>query len=73
MRSASSFVQVIFFCAAAVAYLGVAAGMLGLIKTSSATLVTLIGCAVGCAAGLALFMIWQRALRPPVNRVTQVR
>jgi hypothetical protein len=70
-RSASSLVQAIFFCAAAVAYLGLAAGVLGFVKTSSATLLILIGCAVGCVAGLTFFLISRREFRaPPRHRVT---
>ena len=68
VRAASSFIQAIFFCAAVFAYSGIAAGLLGYLEPSSASLVTLIGCAVGCIAGLAFFFVSRRALSRPLRR-----
>jgi hypothetical protein len=57
-----------------VAYLGVGAGLFGLVDASSAALVVFVGCAIGCASGLVLFLVWQRDLRSPVrHRVTPVQ
>jgi hypothetical protein len=71
--SASSLLQAVFLCAVFTAYVGVGAGLLGLVEASPAALVVFAACAVGCASGLALFLVWQRDLRAPRQRITPVR
>jgi hypothetical protein len=74
VRSASSLLQAVFVCAVSVAYLGVGAGLVGLVEASSAALVVFGACAIGCAAGLVLFLVWQHDLRSPVrHRITPVQ
>jgi hypothetical protein len=73
-QAASSLLQALFVCAVSVAYLGVGAGLVGFVEASSAALVVFVACAIGCAAGLVLFLVWRRDLRSPVrHRITPVQ
>jgi len=49
-----------FAIALAMAYVAIAGGLSGLFEPSSAYLMTLIGCGVGCVAGLVNVLIYQR-------------
>jgi hypothetical protein len=72
-RSASSLLQAAFVCAVSIAYLGVGAGLLGLVEVSAATLVVFAACAIACVSGLSLFFVWQRDLKPAArHRITPV-
>jgi hypothetical protein len=68
VRAASSwFTQAIFGAAVFLIYLGIAAGLLGYIDAAAVALVALAGCAIGCLAGMAYFLISQQEFRRVMN------